>query len=164
MNFFKIINIIIILITCNFFGKAQNKTQELVTSGGDEFKGENISLEWSLGEIMTETFEGEYYTLTQGFNQAIYTITSVKCKRKYQNIAVYPNPCRDHFFVDLKMEEDIKYSLRIIDIIGKIVHVDQLTNHANKIDIQFLKSNMYIVQILNNKNRIIKTFKLEKVR
>lgn len=47
---------------------AQNVTPEVVASAGETFANEWLSLEWTLGEVMTETYSGSA-VLTQGFHQ-----------------------------------------------------------------------------------------------
>ncbi|MEL7163603.1 MAG: hypothetical protein AAFN92_22790 [Bacteroidota bacterium] len=59
--------LLLLLFTCGTLG-AQSVTPEVVAPAGTTFTNGTISLEWTLGEIMTETFTGSV-VLTQGFHQ-----------------------------------------------------------------------------------------------
>jgi hypothetical protein len=47
----------------------QLKAQQVIASAGGYYEGENISLSWTLGEPVTETFSAGGVILTQGFQQ-----------------------------------------------------------------------------------------------
>jgi hypothetical protein len=47
----------------------QAKAQQVIASAGGYYEGDNISLSWTLGEPVTETFSGGGVILTQGFQQ-----------------------------------------------------------------------------------------------
>ena len=47
----------------------QAKAQQVIASAGGYYEGENISLSWTLGEPVTETFSAGGVILTQGFQQ-----------------------------------------------------------------------------------------------
>ncbi len=47
----------------------QIKAQQVIASAGGNYEGDNISLSWTMGEPVTETFSGGGVILTQGFQQ-----------------------------------------------------------------------------------------------
>jgi len=58
------------LITAAFIAISLNAfAQQVVATAGGYFEGENISLSWTLGEPVIETFAGDDIILTQGFQQ-----------------------------------------------------------------------------------------------
>ncbi|MEM1358204.1 MAG: T9SS type A sorting domain-containing protein [Bacteroidota bacterium] len=61
-----IYNLALVLSTCAL--SAQSLTPEVVASAGETFSNGSLTLEWTLGEIMTETYTGDII-LTQGFHQ-----------------------------------------------------------------------------------------------
>jgi len=48
---------------------AQSVSPEVIATSGDYYENANISISWSLGEVVTETFTGASIILTQGFQQ-----------------------------------------------------------------------------------------------
>lgn len=59
---------IAIAMACAAFS-FQAQAQQVVASSGGLFEGENISLSFTVGEPVTETFTGGNVILTQGFQQ-----------------------------------------------------------------------------------------------
>lgn len=53
--------------------KAQYISSELISSGGDLFKSNNIQMEWTLGDLAIETYKNGSY-VTQGFLQGSPTL------------------------------------------------------------------------------------------
>jgi len=60
--------IFFILIALAFLS-FQTKAQQVIAAAGGYYEGENISLSWTLGEPVTETFSAGGAILTQGFQQ-----------------------------------------------------------------------------------------------
>jgi len=62
-------------LVCSFLAIAyiafslNSVAQQVIASAGGYYEGENISLSWTLGEPVIETFEGNDIILTQGFQQ-----------------------------------------------------------------------------------------------
>lgn len=75
----------------NVFALAQ--VQFVVASGGEIFTSASGSLEWTLGEPVTETFQKSNGILTQGFHQTFSQEFGTT------RIVVYPNPTPDFLFV-----------------------------------------------------------------
>jgi len=58
------------LITVAILAFSQNTfAQQIIATSGGYFEGENISMSWTLGEPVIETFAGDDIILTQGFQQ-----------------------------------------------------------------------------------------------
>jgi hypothetical protein len=62
--------IIVLFISAALFAIAINtNAQQVIASAGGYYEGENVSVSWTLGEPVIETFEGADIILTQGFQQ-----------------------------------------------------------------------------------------------
>ncbi len=56
-------------------GLCQSNESEVIATSGEYFENSGISLSWTLGECITETFSNENIILTQGFQQKITSQT-----------------------------------------------------------------------------------------
>ncbi len=56
---------------------AQMGNQDDIATSGEFFSNSNYSLNWTPGECVTETFTASENTLTQGFQQSLYVVTSI---------------------------------------------------------------------------------------
>jgi len=62
-------SILFLTVIALTFLSIQVKAQQVIASAGGYYEGENISLSWTLGEPVTETFSAGSVILTQGFQQ-----------------------------------------------------------------------------------------------
>ena len=139
---------------------AQIQNSDLISTSGDYFVSANISMSWSLGELEIETFSTSSVILTQGFQQPIFNITSIKNNSLITdlNIEVYPNPVSNYLTI-----KNLTY--RLYDIYGKMV-ISQESNTNDgmytKINLSDLAQGNYLIQIFGNDKRQSKIYKLIK--
>jgi len=69
-------------------------SQEVISSAGGYYQNENISLSWTLGEPVIETFEGSGLILTQGFQQpySFYLSQILNIPAGWSGISGYIDP------------------------------------------------------------------------
>ena len=151
--------LLLILICLPMIGFGQMAIPSVVSNAGQTFSNGNIIIDFTIGEVVIETFQPTitplplvYNILTQGFHQDklnIQTIVeNIKIKTK-----VYPNPTSNILVVEL--EKNITADLLVYDINGKIVLSDNLLDQNQKqLDFSFLKQGNYFLHInsLNNKS------------
>lgn len=58
----------ILMFAC-LFVHGQTTPLQLISSAGESFKNSNYQLDWSIGELVIETYSGNQNMLTQGFHQ-----------------------------------------------------------------------------------------------
>jgi len=83
----------LIIISFSFLS-FQVKAQQVIASAGGFYEGDNISLSWTLGEPVTETFSGGGVILTQGFQQPynFYIQQILNIPVGWSGVSSYVNP------------------------------------------------------------------------
>ncbi|MDY6801330.1 MAG: T9SS type A sorting domain-containing protein [Bacteroidota bacterium] len=154
----------IFLFVCVCLGlttKSQIMVNDLISSGGASF----LSMDWSVGECMTETYEQSGILLTQGFHQgsknqetAVHEMLDIAGK-----ISVYPNPVKDNINIVLDTEclKNSLISYTIINESGQAKLEGKNLTETNVINIQQLPPGFYILNILSGK-KIMQSFKIIK--
>jgi len=82
-------------ISVAFFVIAINaNAQQVIASAGGYYEGDNISISWTLGEPIIETFEGADIILTQGFQQpySFYLSQVLNIPAGWSGISGYIDP------------------------------------------------------------------------
>ena len=81
------------IITFTFLS-FQVKAQQVIASAGGYYEGDNISISWTLGEPVTETFSGGGVILTQGFQQPynFYLQQILNIPAGWSGVSSYINP------------------------------------------------------------------------
>jgi len=109
------------------------------------------------------------YTVTLSSYDNCDTIISTKSitviqtslqENKIQNeFRIYPNPASDKVTVEHAFEEEI--SVNIFNVLGEnLISIDNLSN--NEIDVSSLESGIYLLQITNGNNSVIKKLLIHK--
>ncbi len=155
------LSLTIAVLFCFFSSPAKLSAQEAVVSAGSYFETDSKSISWSLGETVIETFIGEDYVLTQGFQQSSLIIVSVEDHADSDlQIAVYPNPTTSYLQVSIPGELPSKASFRLYDFSGRLIMEGDLQNNS-PISFTSFDSGMYLLKVFID-NQKIKTFKVFK--
>jgi hypothetical protein len=132
---------------CCQFADAQTLPRSVISSSGDQFFSAAGSLEWTLGEIMTETYSQEDGFLTQGFQQP-YRIIVTSLSDQESGILIYPNPVFD--FVYVKTDPDHEWQVELFDLHGKrLVTPIEREDSRTQVDLRGLGNAIYLLGISN---------------
>jgi hypothetical protein len=137
--------------------QAQSIAPQVVANAGDVFKASGFSIEWTLGEIATETLASGASKITQGFHQGSFIITSVS-NPQLEGISVYPNPFADH--VVLENTKDRKIQISLVDLNGAEILRQTAGQGNTKLDLSSCPSGVLLLQIQSGAERSV--YKLEK--
>jgi len=141
---------------------SQSLSPEVVGSSGEFYKNGFSQIEFTVGEVVVETFNSSSNYLTQGFHQTNLIIESIENNDISLEMSVYPNPSIDEItlFISNTNEE---FSIKIFDALGKQIYTTNIIGKIEKrINISKYSSGMYLLHLTNNKHRTIKTYKIQK--
>jgi len=157
--------VLFILSACYVAG--QEVSSYVIASAGESIEADGINISWTLGEIAIETLQddGNNLTLTQGFQQGYFEITSIgePLSGDY-TLNVYPNPARDYIWIDLTSEQINTVVLELYDLEGRLVYNTRfdIVEGPARVDLQELSASQYILRVVNEDKNILQTFKLIK--
>lgn len=154
-----------LLIICLFTIASYAQTVELslISTAGGEFKTDNESLTFTVGEIVTETFTTTDLILTQGFLQPYAeTVDIPQATDNEFSVSIYPNPASNYFIIDIISENNENYYIDIIDIKGKKINSKNLIEKSTKINISNYQPGTFFVRLINESNTFTKTYVLIK--
>jgi hypothetical protein len=135
--------------------------QEVVSAVGGTKSVEQYEVSWTLGEPVIKTGSPGSYSLTQGFHQPKFTVTSTKIFADDLNIEVYPNPTREFVLIHSdQLLENAKYAL--FSLSGKKLMEGRITNKTTKLNIESRASGSYLLKLNGENNRPLRTFKIVK--
>ena len=159
------INLILLIFLINYSSFCQSISEKVISSAGDFYTNGNTSLSWTLGECVTETYNTTNSILTQGFQQYYYSVTAVEnCLPDEYNIYAYPNPASNFINIcfDLPVKKDVL--IELFDINGnKLFSKSSDSKNIFQIDITNFSSSIYFLKIIEDKDKLLKTFKIIKL-
>ena len=137
--------LLLILIALPFIGLGQVATPSVVSSSGNSYSNGGIMMDYTLGEIVVETFSNSSNILTQGFHQGDLKVTTAVVNLDIKT-KIYPNPTTN--FLIIELEKNVNAELLVYDINGKIVIKDKLNEEQKKqLDFSFLNQGNYLLHI-----------------
>src|SRR5665647_2756028 len=83
-----------VIIGISLNAAAQENFRSVISAAGGVDKSDNIELEWTLGEVATETLTNVNSLYTQGFHQPVLSVEKIKLKPQavsaIKNISIFP--------------------------------------------------------------------------
>ena len=155
---------------CVGFLLAQNFSPSTMVSAGDFSDGENISLEWTLGETFIHTVNHTDGIITQGSQQPLLFVAPIRTRNDGEatytdmSIEVYPNPVLEILYVDLAADQPEQLDITLIDLSGK-QHLKMTANaefDQLKLDMTSLTTGLYFLLFSNKDGVLLEAYKVIK--
>jgi hypothetical protein len=141
------------------FASGQSLSSSVVSSAGETFTGGTHSIDFTLGELSTESYQKQTDFLTQGFLQETEGSTAVE-ERQINNVQleIYPNLVSQR--LNLICRGELKHAhCEITGIMGETVLNIPVEQSTHTIDVGILKAGLYLLKIrFSDQSIVIKTF------
>ena len=135
------------------------KAQEVTSTQGDSYSNTSGKIDFTIGEVITNTGTDGINDLTQGFHQTNWNFVSIEDHVPSYEGIIFPNPTSEILTIKTKTFENVNYSL--YDAQGKCVIQDKLSSAQTPIQVSHLAPGAYTLT-LNNDTLNLKTFQLIK--
>jgi hypothetical protein len=139
------------------------QAQESVNSTGGDNSSSGGSISYSIGQIAYSSFIGSSGNIEQGVQHAyeIYNL-GIKDSKLNNSIRVHPNPSVETISIEVSspLEENLSY--QFYNSQAQVLNFGKIKESETIIDVRFLPSAIYYVNILNEKNQKIQEFKIIK--
>jgi hypothetical protein len=141
---------------------AQTIERSVVANSGNSDANAQVQVDWTLGEITTETLEIMSMSISQGFHQTMLDVSAIEEVLEL-DLRIYPNPTNDYVRIEISNhQEGLNYYL--YDINGKMLVFKNNINPIESINMSGLSENTYFLIILEEKEKIRNTYKIEKIK
>ena len=152
---------------------SQKINQSVIASDGGIARGDELSLEWTLGEFAVESIISGKHLYTQGFHQPVLIVKSINAPPVSEqpdnllagySVQLAPNPVRSIVTVYIGAENSEKFSLSVYDLNGKRIAEKQVTGTdlSVRFEMQHLASGVYLLDVRNSIGLSVKAFKVIK--
>lgn len=145
----------LLFLTMLFTIDNQCFSQMVVGTAGNHSEGPDLSLSWTVGEVITETFEVGNLTLTQGMHQPHISVTGMEWFAPQKiTFDVYPNPTADFVYIQTIQELEKEVSYKLYSTSGNLIKSDKIANTLISIDFRDYSSQIYVLKFFEE-NQII---------
>ena len=143
------------------FAQAQESTN---ASGGDA-TGTGGTASYSVGQVVYTTNTGSTGSVAQGVQHA-YEIFTVGIKETELNISLtaFPNPTTENLTLQISDYNNEQLSYQLFDMQGKQLSNGQITAQQTQINMNSLPTATYFVNVVNQENKQVQSFKIIKTQ
>jgi hypothetical protein len=137
------------------FSHAQSQDTQLIGTAGTTSQVGDVTLDWSVGEVVTTTYENNNVVLTQGYQQGELSVVSIADPDQMQlAIKAYPNPVVQALTIE--MNETGK-DYKLYNFAGQIVATGTIEQTKTVLEFGSYEPGTYFLQIDDTKtHKIIK--------
>lgn len=136
--------------------------QEVVASGGNYYDAGQISISWTLGETMIETYGSTDLILTQGFQQPVLSVsTLIEDPDLDFQITAFPNPTRGHINISTDLLHSDNLIYRVYDMQGRFIISNRLVSTQTRVAFDDYHPGTYFIRIIRDE-KPVKVFKIIK--
>lgn len=154
------LNFVIVLLCCFVqILSSQKITPTVLANAGAVMKANNFSIEWTLGEIATETLKANNLSITQGFHQTNLTIVSTS-NPAIPGFSIYPNPVEDHLIIDNQSGNSI--TLHLYTLMGQCISEEISHQGTQTLQMNSFPAGSYILEALTQDKK--QCFTIEKIK
>lgn len=121
------------------------QAQELLSPGGGEGGSGNMTVSWSLGEPVTESFSESEFVLTQGYHQPAMYVMDICEEPETQNFEVYPNPVSDLLVIKYDAGDD--FSVKLYGLRGEFLLEESSETGFCQFSVSGLAPGVYFLEL-----------------
>ena len=160
--------LIIILCSSNILSSQSLNTNQhnAISSGGARLENNQtgLSVDWVVGELMTETIqnENESFQISQGFLQPfIKIVSSNQTESQELKLRLFPNPTA--YQIHIISEYDSKLSVDVYSIDGHEILVNHQFNRKTILPIEHIPDGTYLLKIHDPLKKTSSVYRIQKL-
>jgi hypothetical protein len=153
----------ILLLTTGLIWVSLAQAQESVNASGGEATGSGGIVAYSVGQVVYNSNNGVNGTVDQGVQHA-YEILTVGTNETTLavSLSAFPNPINENLTLQISNYNNEKLSYQLVDLQGKLISKGQVTSQQTHINTSSLPSTTYFINVENQENKKVQSFKIIK--
>lgn len=132
------------------------QAQGVINAGGTNTSGSNGTVSLSIGQFVYNNYSGTNGNVIEGVQQP-YEISVISGIKDVQAVSLsydlYPNPASEFIFLKLRDANLLANSTlmyQLIDINGKVIQADRISDLSTRVCMKNLKSSTYFLRIIQS--------------
>jgi len=135
-------------------------SQQTVLSSGNSSESSSGKVTYSVGLIHYKDANGTGGSSSSGTQIPFEILETLSLdEQNLVSLKLFPNPAKDHVYISLRQLEALDFKL--LDISGRKISEGQINMLQTKVNLNDLKSSIYILNIYKN-NTIYESYKIIK--
>ena len=152
-----------VLLAAGLLWAGLAQAQESTNASGGDATDSGGSVAYSVGQVVYTTNMGSNGSVAQGVQHA-YEIFTLGVEKTAMNISLtaFPNPTTENLILQISDYNNQKLSYQLFDMQGKQLSNGQIVAQQTQINMNSLPKATYFVNIVNQENKKVQSFKIIK--
>ena len=148
---------------------AQTLSPTVISPAGDINHIEDISLEWTVGELAVSTFDAKDQMITEGFHQPMLTVERIVLPDANEDdlvIRIAPNPVKYSLQIEIADPHERILEFQLIDVQGRLVEHMKMSAYTQNIefDMSQYASGFYVLRVIDLASQsMLDAYKIAKI-
>lgn len=142
----------------------------VISTAGGYDKTDEITLEWTIGEIAVATYSADGHMLTEGFHQPLLKVEDIELPGlKHADdlaVAIMPNPVRSILNIEITDPQKRILEFELIDAQGRLVTSIAMDTYVQNLQLNLsdYSAGFYVLRVIHPATRtLVDAFKVSKV-
>ncbi len=154
---------LIVLLALSLLWASLAQGQQSFNASGGNATGIGGTASYSIGQLVYTTTTGSNGNVAQGVQHAyVISTTGVNETDLSISLSVFPNPIVDNLTLQISDYTYKKLSYQLVDVQGNMLNSGQIVALQTLIDMKNLPQAAYFVNVVNQENKKVKSFKIIK--
>jgi len=153
----------ILFILVSSFICFTSKAQESVNTSGGNASGSGGTVSFSIGQVAYTYNTGSSGNVSQGVQYAYEIFTNGISETELNiSLSAFPNPTAEYLNLQIGNFNKEQLSFQLFDLRGNLLISEQIVAQLTQIDMNTLPSAGYILNVVNQENKKIQSYKIIK--
>ena len=161
--------LLFLLLSMGTLVYAQQADPSVIAPAGTTATGTTITLDWTLGELLTQTRHTTEGMLTEGFHQPALTVEEVLTAAPESGIGqfdvlVYPNPTQANVHITIMVGPEGQGELALQSLDGHLLRAEtiNLASGDHAWSLATYPAGLYLISLKTKQGELLKSFKITK--
>jgi hypothetical protein len=153
----------ILLLATGLLWAGLAQAQESANASGGDATGSGGTVAYSIGQVVYTTNTGSSGSVAQGVQHAyeIFTVSIEETTLKI-SLTLFPNPTTENLTLLISDYNNEKLAYQLFDVQGKLLSNGQVTAKQTQINTSTLPPATYFINVVNQENKKVQSFKIIK--
>ena len=154
--------LLLLLLGGSVYG--QSDIRQVIATQGGSGVASSMLIDWTVGQIATETVTDENSIYTQGFQQPDLTVSEIPIESQTPiAMSVFPNPTEGRVVLNIEKPHGEAHAY-LYDLGGKLLWSKAHVSTVEEIDLSKLPNAAYLLRIDIPEDQSSRAFQVQKIR
>jgi hypothetical protein len=161
--------LLFLLLSLGTLVYAQQADPSVVAPAGTSTTGAGITLDWTVGELLTQTRHSTEGMLTEGFHQPVLKVEEVltaapELEKSQIDVLVYPNPTQANLHITITAGPEGQGELALQALDGRLLRAEtiNLASGDHTWSLAAYPAGLYLISLKTKQGELLKSFKITK--